>query len=123
MATLAALEALAGKSVTLIIGGQRQGVDWSEPLRLMRASGLQALVTLPDSGPDLARLARESGLETVAGIFEAASLADAVRRAIEVSESPGVVLLSPGAPSFPQFREFADRGEQFAVLAGLGGAS
>ncbi|HEX7130167.1 MAG TPA: UDP-N-acetylmuramoyl-L-alanine--D-glutamate ligase, partial [Rhodanobacteraceae bacterium] len=46
-------------------------------------------------------------------------LPQAVTRARESSARGGVVLLSPGAPSFDQFRDYAQRGRAFAALAGF----
>ncbi len=31
----------------------------------------------------------------------------------------GVMLLSPGAPSFPRYRDYVERGRHFAKLAGF----
>ncbi|HWU53698.1 MAG TPA: UDP-N-acetylmuramoyl-L-alanine--D-glutamate ligase, partial [Tahibacter sp.] len=42
-----------------------------------------------------------------------------VALAREWTPSGGVVLLSPGAPSFDQFRDYADRGRAFTQLAGF----
>ena len=51
----------------------------------------------------------------------AATLAEAVTRARALTPAGGVVLLSPGAPSFDQFRDYAERGRRFAELAGFDG--
>jgi UDP-N-acetylmuramoylalanine--D-glutamate ligase len=45
-----------------------------------------------------------------------ASFGEAVRRATELAEAGGHVLLSPGFASFDMFRNYEDRGEQFELL-------
>ena len=50
---------------------------------------------------------------------EAAELDDAVRLARAALETEGVVLLSPGAPSFPRYTDYVARGRHFAKIAGF----
>ena len=46
-------------------------------------------------------------------------LADAVAQARAALAGEGVVLLSPGAPSFGVYRDYVARGRHFAQLAGF----
>ena len=44
---------------------------------------------------------------------------DALRIAREKLENEGVILLSPGAPSFPRYKDYVERGKHFAKAAGF----
>jgi UDP-N-acetylmuramoyl-L-alanine---L-glutamate ligase len=62
------------------------------------------------SAPAPGRPAVSPGL---AGVADCADLAAAVARAFGWARPDGVVLLSPAAPSFGQFRDYRERGEAF----------
>jgi len=80
---------------------------------------VSALVTIGETGEELARQARQAGLPKVE---RAADLADAVRRAALLAPPGSVVLLSPAFTSYDMFRDYEDRGRRFKaiVLAELG---
>ncbi len=107
----AAVAAFSGQPLTLLLGGQDRGQD-PAPLAAALAGRAAHVITLPDNGPELAR---PLGLPTSA----ADDLAAAVGRARALTPAGGVVLLSPAAPSYGHFRDFEERGDRFAMLAGF----
>ena len=119
VATAAALHAMSGRPVTLIIGGLDRGLDWTPYMRAFESAMPQAVIAIPDNGPRIIETLHKAGLHAELGFHEAASLAEAVELAEKVTVSGGVVLLSPGAPSFGQFADYRDRGRQFARLCGF----
>ena len=54
-------------------------------------------------------------------LSQADDLADAMAQAKQLLGRDGVVLLSPGAPSFGAYRDYVARGRHFAELAGFDG--
>ena len=52
-------------------------------------------------------------------LVSAPTLDNALTTARTLMPAGGVVLLSPGAPSFDQFKNYAERGREFARLAGF----
>lgn len=119
VATSAALSTFADHPASVILGGLDRGLDWSAYGEEFRARPPRAVIGIPDNGPRIIRNLRVAGVRPEAGFHECADLEAAVRLAIRITQPGGLVLLSPGAPSFPQFRDYRERGERFAALCGF----
>jgi UDP-N-acetylmuramoylalanine--D-glutamate ligase len=119
VSTAAALEALAGQSITLIVGGLDRGLDWSPYMNAFKTCPAQAVIAIPENGERILDTMRSAGLQPDAGLHQVADLREAVKLAQRITPANGTVLLSPGAPSFPQFADYRDRGKQFAKLCGF----
>jgi UDP-N-acetylmuramoyl-L-alanine---L-glutamate ligase len=105
--TIAALEAVGDERVALLVGGHDRGVDYDELVAaICTRPGETLLVTLPDNGPSIGqRVAARSSVR----VLDAGDVAGAVALAVEWLDGTGIVLLSPAAPSFSQFRSWAER--------------
>ena len=116
-ATLEALASLRGREVTVLIGGHERGLDWRAFAEGVRRAPPHAIVTMGANGARIAGVLRGANggyrLET------ASVLDDAISAARNITPKGGVILLSPGAPSFDQFRDYAERGCAFAARAGF----
>ena len=119
-ATVAALQSVQPERIILIIGGFERQADWTVVIEHLRAFPIEALVTLPDNGPEVANLLVETGAVTSAQVHHANNMSDAVaqaqikvRQLMDSSKKPCSVLLSPGAPSFGHYTDFEERGRAF----------
>ena len=124
MATLAALALYRDRPVVVLVGGHDRGLPWDEFAQAMHAHAPRAVVTMGHGTPSqngprihdlLAPLAAEAGF----ALRAAADLAEAMAQARAALPQGGVVLLSPGAPSFGLYRDYVARGRHFAQLAGF----
>ncbi len=119
-ATVEALRAYAGRDVVVLVGGFDRGVDWEVFVEYVRRQPPRAIVTMGANGARIA--AALAGVEMPGFMLESVgSLNEAVARARAIAASGGVVLMSPGAPSFDAYRDYAQRGHEFARLAGFDG--
>ncbi|MDC8015583.1 UDP-N-acetylmuramoyl-L-alanine--D-glutamate ligase [Tahibacter soli] len=116
-ATIEALRSLEGRAVSVLVGGFDRGLDWREFARYARAHPPHAVIALGANGARIAALLAEEA--PALRVERCATLGEAVAAARAATPAGGVVLLSPGAPSFDQFRDYADRGRAFAQLAGF----
>jgi UDP-N-acetylmuramoyl-L-alanine---L-glutamate ligase len=112
--TLAALDAFPGRRVALIAGGHDRGIDYRPLAAGLAGRDAPALVlAVPDSGPRIQAAIEAAGPAKVE-VVACADLDAAVERGFGWAAPDGVVLLSPAAPSFGRFRNYADRGAAFA---------
>ena len=97
-------------SIVWIAGGTDKGNDYAsiEPLA---AQKVKALICL---GVDNAKL-RAAFDSKVPHVEETQRMADAVQRAAALASPGDVVLLSPCCASFDLFKNYEDRGQQFAA--------
>jgi UDP-N-acetylmuramoylalanine--D-glutamate ligase len=120
-ASLAALRSTGDRAATLILGGFDRGLDWDVFARELAAHPPHTLVV---QGANAARILEALACAAVpAHVERSDDFENAVARAAQLTPPGGVVLLSPGAPSFDRFKDYAERGRAFATLAGFGGAA
>ena len=119
VATVAALDALQGDSVILLVGGFDRGLDWAPYLAAFQKAIPKAVISLPTNGPCIIETLQRGQLAPPSGFHHAPDLKAAVVLARQLASPGDTVLLSPGAPSFPQFADFRDRGQTFALLCGF----
>ncbi len=120
-ASLAALECFAGQRIALLVGGHDRGLDWTDFMQHMAHDVPPVeIVTMGSNGPRIHAMlqpladAGRFGLHAAGDLPEAMALARAA-----LGAQGGVVLLSPGAPSFGAYRDYVARGRHFAELAGF----
>ncbi len=119
-ASLAALDCFAGQRIALLVGGHDRGVDWQDFAEHMRSNAPVEIVTMGANGPRINALLQPLAEAGGFGLHAAGDLPHAVELArAALGGLGGVVLLSPGAPSFGAYRDYVARGRHFAELAGF----
>ena len=118
-ATLAALELYRSRPVAVLIGGHDRGLPWDDFAAAMRTQAPRAIVTMGQNGPRIHALLEPVAATTGFALRAANDLADAMDQARAALPDGGVVLLSPGAPSFGAYKDYVARGRHFAQLAGF----
>jgi len=114
-ATKAALAAFPGMRIALIAGGHERNQDYSELAQLLGPRGVTVLVCLPVTGDRLATATYAAAPQIE--VLEAENLETAMQALASRRNRFDAVILSPGAPSYNQFKNFEERGHTFIALA------
>ena len=123
-ATLAALALYANRPVAVLVGGHDRGLPWQEFADAMREHAPRAIVTLGhgvagQNGDRIHALLAPLASDGRFALSQARDLDEALSQARAAMPNTGVILLSPGAPSFGLYRDYVARGRRFAELAGF----
>jgi UDP-N-acetylmuramoyl-L-alanine---L-glutamate ligase len=124
---IAALSVYTGRDITVIVGGHDRGIDYGKLVTTLAQGVARAVICLGASGERIHAGLRAAAVKRPEALFttyRAQSMEEAVAYAKQVTPAGGVVLLSPAAPSYGYYRDFAERGRDFATKIGLasGGA-
>lgn len=125
LSTLAALEALDTRDVTLIAGGQDRGLDFTNLAEQIASRHVPVrVVTMPDTGSRIAQAIRDASAarDREVIIRETETLAAAVEVSTRLTPKSGVVLLSPASPSFNRYTNYEQLAAAFLGFAEEAGA-
>ena len=95
--------------IVLLAGGLDRGVSFDALIPAFKKN-VKALVTFGETSKLMAEVAAKAGITV---IYEVKNVEAAVPKAYELSEAGDVILLSPAAASWDQYKSFEIRGEQF----------
>ena len=110
--SIAAIRAF-DEPIVLLLGGRDKNLPWEELMQLV-SERVKQVVLFGESAEKIQKTANSLGLRVDRfSINRTNGLEEAVQKAAEVAEPGDVVLLSPGATSFDEFKDFAERGERF----------
>lgn len=110
-ATLDLVDRLAGRPVTLLVGGHDRGIDHTELSNGLRARPNARIVAMPDTGTMVA-----AGLPGAQVLGRADRLEDALRQAVEAARPDETIALSPAAPSYHRWKNHAELAAALAAL-------
>ena len=117
-ASMAALECFTHCSVAILVGGFDRGLSWHDFVDYVAMHAPKVIITIGQNGPRIAQQLRTIKSPKFQ-LIEAPDLPQAVHAAQTQLPAGGVVLLSPGAPSFGAYADYVARGRHFAEIAGF----
>ncbi|HEY6736875.1 MAG TPA: UDP-N-acetylmuramoyl-L-alanine--D-glutamate ligase, partial [Candidatus Saccharimonadia bacterium] len=111
-ATIAAINSFEPAHEVLILGGYKRGIDLRPMTEAVAKARPRQVVVLGQTGMQIKDQLEVLGYRHV--VHGGSSMTGVVAAARSAARPGDVVLLSPGCPSFDMFKDYKDRGRQFA---------
>ncbi len=119
-ATINAIAAFPNQPIILLAGGYERHQDYRELAVEIVTANIKALILFPTTGERLwqnVQAATAELNEPMPIVHFVDTMTEAMNVAKQHTRTGDLVLLSPAAASFGVFKDYRDRGEQFAQLA------
>ena len=113
-ATINAISALGEKVRTLILGGQERGLNYDELATALVESSVEHLILFPSTGERIWQACQQLDGSKRLRAHPVESMQKAVELCFSLSRADDICLLSPASSSLNMFRDYRERGEQFA---------
>ena len=97
---ICAMESFKEKDITLLVGGFDRGQNYTELNKYIQSHHITA-IALPTTG------------DRIETSYHVQTIKQAVELAKQITPANGIVLLSPAAPSYNQYKNFEARGDDF----------
>lgn len=108
---IAAMKVYEDKNLIVILGGTDRGQDYAEMVEYIKTITIKTVLLLPSNGKRIEAQLNQSQFEGQVVFCD--DLLQATEWAKTHAEKSDVVLLSPAAPSYDQFKNFEERGDLF----------
>lgn len=105
---IAAIKSFEGQPKVIILGGVNKGTDYASVLSVCKDTDTK-VIAIGKSGPEIAALCETMEIEHAYAAGGMQAVVEAASRMVR----EGVVILSPASSSFDQYKNYADRGDQF----------
>jgi len=116
-ATQAAMMTYARHPLHVILGGTERGQEYEPLARFLRDHPPRGVYLLPETGNRIATALAQAGCDFPVQSHD--KLESAVEAIYAGAKTGDFILLSPAAPSFGQYGNFAERGDHFRQLCEL----
>ena len=108
--TLVAVKAMTNKTI-LIGGGYDKGSDFNSLMENI-APNLRSLIVFGQTGPKMAKEAKNYGIE----VFIVKDLPAAVKLGVSLAKKGDSILLSPACASWDMYSSYEERGKHFKKI-------
>lgn len=111
--TIAAIKSFT-EDETLILGGSDKGLDYTELGDVINKSkNIKNIILIGETKLKIVNSLKNVNCKLKIADLDKKSMAEIVKKAFEMTQKGGVIILSPASASFDMFQDYKDRGNQF----------